>query len=54
MRACFLKQKTEIIMAVILIAAAVFAAPKSAQMVMSMKAEVSPDVIVIDAGHGGG
>ncbi len=40
-------------MAVVVIAAAVFAAPKSAQYVMSMKAETMPAVIVIDAGHGG-
>ncbi|MCD7982135.1 MAG: N-acetylmuramoyl-L-alanine amidase CwlD [Clostridiales bacterium] len=48
-----MKQKIEIIMAMVVIAAAIFAAPKSAQMVMSTEAEESPIVIVIDAGHGG-
>ncbi len=48
-----MKQKIEVVMAVILIAAAIISAPQSAQMVMSMKAEASPVVIVIDAGHGG-
>jgi len=40
-------------MAVVVMAAAIFAAPKSAQYVTSMKAETRPAVIVIDAGHGG-
>ncbi|MCD7923108.1 MAG: N-acetylmuramoyl-L-alanine amidase [Clostridiales bacterium] len=48
-----MKQKLEVVMAVIVIVAAIIAAPQSAQMVMSMKAEASPAVIVIDAGHGG-
>lgn len=48
-----MKQKLEVVMAVIVIVAAIIAAPQSAQMVMSMKAEASPTVIVIDAGHGG-
>ena len=48
-----MKQKIEIIMTMVVIAAAIFAAPKSAEMVMSTEAEESPVVIVIDAGHGG-
>lgn len=36
-----------------MIAAAIFATPKSAEMVMSTEAEESPVIIVIDAGHGG-
>ncbi|MCD7865603.1 MAG: hypothetical protein LUG54_06225 [Clostridiales bacterium] len=48
-----MKRKIEVVMAVVVMAAAIFAAPKSAQYVMSMKAETMPTVIVIDAGHGG-
>ena len=48
-----MKQKIEIIMTMVVIAAAIFAAPKSAEMVMSTEAEESPVVIVIDAAHGG-
>lgn len=48
-----MKQKIEIIMTMVVIAAAIFATPKSAEMVMSTEAEESPVIIVIDAGHGG-
>ncbi|MCD8365405.1 MAG: N-acetylmuramoyl-L-alanine amidase [Clostridiales bacterium] len=47
-----MKKKTEWIMVAVLIFAAVFAAPKSAEYVMSMKAKEAAPVVVIDPGHG--
>ncbi|MCC8151670.1 MAG: hypothetical protein LIO96_09525 [Lachnospiraceae bacterium] len=48
-----MRKKTELVMVAVLILAAVFAGPKSAAYVMSMKAETAVPVIVLDAGHGG-
>lgn len=48
----FLKKKTELVMAVILLLAAVFATPKSVQYVMSMRAGAAAPLVVIDPGHG--
>ncbi len=47
-----MRKKTELVMVVVLILAAVFAGPKSAAYVMSMKAEATVPVIVLDPGHG--
>lgn len=48
-----LKRRIEIIMAVVLLAAAAVIAPRSARYVMNMKAEMAETCICIDAGHGG-
>lgn len=49
----FLREKAELVMAVVLIAAAILVAPRSAEYVMSMKAKTAATVVVIDPGHGG-
>ncbi|MCD8324141.1 MAG: N-acetylmuramoyl-L-alanine amidase CwlD [Clostridiales bacterium] len=48
----FLREKAELVMAVVLIAAAILVAPRSAEYVMSMKAKTAATVVVIDPGHG--
>lgn len=47
-----MRKKTELAMVVVLILAAIFAAPKSAEYVINMKAKTTVPVVVIDAGHG--
>lgn len=48
-----MKKRIELVMAVVLVLAAVIAAPRSARFVMNMKAETAPVRIAIDPGHGG-
>ncbi|MCD8230917.1 MAG: N-acetylmuramoyl-L-alanine amidase CwlD [Clostridiales bacterium] len=46
-----MKKKTELVMAIVLLLAAIIAAPKSAEYVMSMRTETA-SCVVIDPGHG--